>query len=179
MQSVLESLSDGLTILNYSDWLIFVERLSEAVRRGQVRKVPVLKQVFSRDEEWFLDPASGDVYAYQPPNPPVYPKWQKIDVLTELERPEPSPLSTYKTGEISVMAAHVMKLNLEALISRGLVEELPPPPATASSKDTSERWFRDRVSDFVYRLSEHYPLKGADDIRWELVPKDEVNRRVQ
>jgi len=44
MASILESLTQGLKITEYTDWLIFVERLNEAVRAGRARKVPVLKR---------------------------------------------------------------------------------------------------------------------------------------
>jgi hypothetical protein len=181
MQSLLESLIDGLKITEYADWLVFMERLHEAVRSGKVRKIPVLRPpAGSRSpEEWFQDPTSGEVYRYFPPNPPVLPTWKKIDVLSMLEAPSPTPLSPFKTGQITPMMAHIMKLRLEALISCGLVEELTPSTAAPLSGDTTERWFRDSVSEFVYRLSEHYGLKDPDDIRWEIVPKDEVTRRIQ
>ncbi|HTW57075.1 MAG TPA: hypothetical protein VMD99_02970 [Terriglobales bacterium] len=180
MTGILKSLTEGLTITEYSDWVAFVERLNLAVQSGRVRNVPVLRAVWGgKSEEWFLDPQTGEVYGYVPPNPPVYPRWQKVDVLEHLGTPDPAPLSGFKTGQISVMMAHVMKLNLEALVGRGSVEALPTPANVATSKDGTERWYRDRVSNVVYRLVEHYPLKGADDHRWEVVPQAELGGRVQ
>jgi hypothetical protein len=61
MAGILDSLTHKLTITEYSDWLIFVERLNEAVRAGRVRRVPVVKRVWSSDEEWFLDPETGEI----------------------------------------------------------------------------------------------------------------------
>jgi hypothetical protein len=179
MSGILESLTLGLTITDYSDWLIFVERLTEAVRAGRIRKVPVLKMVWSRSEEWYLDPESGEVYVYAAPNPPAIPIWQKIDVLKQLEATDPPPLSVFKVGPITVMTAHVMKISLEAIVGRGLASELPVPAEVPQSEDGAERWYKDNVSNVVYRLIERYPLKGADDIRWEMVPQALLHGKIQ
>jgi hypothetical protein len=180
MASVLESLTDGLTITEYSDWLIFVERLDEAVRTERVRKVPVLKPVWGSNEEWFLDPETGEIYAYLPPDSPVLPRWRRVDVLKHMEpSPEPPPLSVFKVGPMTVMMAHVMKMSLEAIVARGLASELPVPAEVPRSKDGTERWYRDHVSNVVYRLIEYYPLKGADNIRWEVVPQALLHGKIQ
>jgi hypothetical protein len=179
MSSILESLTDGLTIGEYPDWVKFVERLKEAVRTEEVRRVPVLKPVWSKTEQWFLDPKTGVVYVYVEPDSPVLPKWEKVDVLSHLEAPDPAPLSGFKVGPITVMMAHVMRLNIETLIARGLVEPLPTPPNVPASIDGTQRWYRDRVSDVVYRLCEYYPPKGPDDIRWEVVPQSELSGKIQ
>jgi hypothetical protein len=179
MAITLESLTDGLTITQYSDWLTFVRRLNDAVAAGHVRKVPVLKRVWCAEEEWFLDPALGEVYVYAPPDPPSMPIWEKVDVLSHLEATDPPPLSVFKVGQMSVMTAYIMKMRLEALKASGLVEELPVPIDVARSKDRTERWYKDRVSNLVYRLSEYYGLKDADDIRWEVVPEAELGGKIQ
>ena len=179
MASILESLTEQLTITEYGDWLVFVERLDQAVRSGCVRKVPVIKQVWARDEEWFLDPATGKIYVYAPPNPPSLPIWERVDVLRRDGMPDAPPLSIFKTGPITVMMAHVMKLRLEALVSRGLAEELPAPVAVPQSKDRTEKWYKDMVSNVVYRLSEYYSLHDADDLRWEVVPQALLNAKIQ
>jgi hypothetical protein len=176
MAGILESITEGLTITEYSDWLIFVERLNDAVQAGRVRRVPVLKSVWGRSEEWFLDSETGEMYAYFPPNPPVLPRWKKVDVLKHLEAHDPPPLSVFKVGQISVMTAHIMKMSLEALVSRGLAEELPVPVEVPRSRDRTERWYRDNVSNVVYRLSEYYGLHDADDIRWEVIPASGAER---
>jgi hypothetical protein len=179
MSGILESLTDGLTITDYPDWQIFVERLKEAVRTGRLRKVPVLKPVWGPSEEWFLDPETGEVYVYAAPNPPAMPRWQEIDVLKHLEAPDPPPLSVFKVGPITVMTAHIMKMSLEGIVARGLAEELPVPAEVPRSKDGTERWYKDNVSNVVYRLIEYYPLKGADDIRWEVVPQALLHGKIQ
>jgi hypothetical protein len=179
MAGFLESLTVGLAITEYPDWVTFVERLNGAVRTGRVRRVPVLKQVWSRDEEWFLDPETGEVYIYAAPNPPSMPKWERVDVLKHLDPPEPASLSVFKVGQITVMTAHIMKMSLEALVSRGLVEALPSPVEVLYPKDRTERWFKDNVSNIVYRLIEHYRVEGADDIRWEVVPPTLRDGKIQ
>jgi hypothetical protein len=181
MTSTLESLAHGLIITEYSDWVIFVERLKDAVQSGRVRKIPALKRVWSRSEEWFLDAETGEVYVYLPPNPPTLPRWKKVDVLQLLETTDadPAPLSVFKIGQITPMMAHIMKMNLEDLVSRGSVEAIPPPVAALSSKDRTETWYRDKASNIVYRLSEYYGLKDADDIRWEIVPQSELSGKIQ
>lgn len=179
MTGILGSLTTGLTITEYSDWLVFVERLNEAVRTGRVRKVPVLKPEWAGSEEWFLDPQASEVYVYLPPDPPGLPKWEKVDVLKHLETPDPPPLSVFKVGPITVMTAHIMKMSLEAIVGRGLAEELPVPAQLPGLKDGTEKWYRDNGSNVVYRLIEIYPLKGADDIRWEVVPQTLLHGEIQ
>jgi hypothetical protein len=180
MTGILGSLIFGLTITEHHDWLIFVERLAEAVRTGRVRKVPVLKPVWGGStEEWFLDPETGEVYFYVPPDPPGMPKWERIDVLKHMETPDPPPLSVFNVGQISVMTAHVMKMSLEALVGRGLAAELPVPAEVPQPKDGTEKWYKDTVSNVVYRLIEHYPLEGAGDIRWEVVPQTLLQGLIQ
>ena len=179
MAGILDSLTHELTITEYSDWLIFVERLNEAVREGRVRKVPVVKRVWSSDEEWFLDPATGEIYVYCAPNSPSLPIWERVDVLKHLEATDPAPLSVFKTGPITVMTAHIMKMKLETLVGSGLVESLTPPHDLTSPRRGTEKWFRDNESNVTYRLIEYYGLEDADDIRWEVVPQTELSGKIQ
>jgi hypothetical protein len=179
MSGILGSLTEGLKLTEYQDWLTLVERLNSAVQSGQVRKVPVLKMVWSRVEEWFFDPESEEVYVYAPPNPPSMPIWEKVDVLEHLEKPDPPPLSVFKIGQMSVMTGYIMKMSLQALVRRGLAEELPVPAAVPQSKDRTEKWYKDTVSNVVYRLSEYYGLQDPDDIRWEVVPQELLKAKVQ
>ena len=96
-----------------------------------------------------------------------------------VEAPDPTPLSVFKTGQITVMTAHVMKMKLEKLVASGLVEELSVPPSLASSRHGTERWFRDTVSNVTYRLIEYFGFPDADDMRWEVVPPAEQSGRIQ
>lgn len=179
---ILESLTRGLNILEKPDWEAFVERLDRAVRSGRVREIPTLKPVRrggKRYHQWFLDPETGDVYGYVAPDEHGRPIWEKVDVLGNAEPLSPAPLSSIKIGPMTVMMAYFLKQQIEALIARGLVEALPAPASAFTSKDRTERWYKDRVSNVVYRLSEYYPLKGADDIRWEVVPQGELSGKIQ
>ncbi len=92
---------------------------------------------------------------------------------------DPTPLRAFKTGPITVMAAHVMKMKLEELVAGGLVAELSPPQSLASSKRGTERWFRDTVSNVTYRLIEYFGFLDADDMRWEVVPPAELGGSIQ
>lgn len=180
MVSILESLTQGLNLIEGPDWVTFVERLDRAVHSGLVREIPVLKPVWGgRSEKWFLDPETGEVYFYSPPNPPGMPKWEKVDLLETVESPNLARLSGIKIGPKTVMMAHFLKQQIAALVARGLVEALPTPASADVSKDRSENWYRDTVSNVVYRLTEYYPLKGNDDIRWEVVPQAELSWKLQ
>jgi hypothetical protein len=72
-----------------------------------------------------------------------------------------------------------MKMSLDALVSRGLVTVLPSPVERLWPKDRTERWYKDNVTNVVYRLIEHYRLEGAADIRWEVVPQAELSGKIQ
>lgn len=103
--------------------MIFVERLNEAPRVGIITEVLVNKSIDRSDGSWI--PNSGEIYGYTSPNPPVLPHWGRVDLFKHLEvRPVP-PLSTLEIGAITVMGAHILKLQLEDFMRQGLVEELP------------------------------------------------------
>jgi len=84
---VLASVTDGLTISKHSDWQIFVRRLEELVRSGRARKVPPVRRVFSKGEEWYLDSENGDIYVYVSPDSPILPIWEKIDFFAAAPNP--------------------------------------------------------------------------------------------
>jgi hypothetical protein len=173
MVGILESLTQGLNIIEKPDWMAFVERLDRAVRSGSVRELAAPNPVRCGGKSYnklFLDTETGVVYGYVAPDPPGLPRWQKVDLLGNSEAANPAPLNGIKIGPKTVMMAHFLKQQIEALVARGLVEALPTPASALTSKDRTERWYKDRVSNVVYRLSEYYPLQGADDIRWEVAP---------
>jgi hypothetical protein len=181
-KGILEFLTEGLNILVKPDWEAFVERLDRAVKSGRVREIPALKPVrrgVKRYHQWFLDSETSDVYGYVAPDEHGRPIWEKIDVFENAEPPNPAPLSGIKIGPMTVMMGYFLKQQIEGLVARGLVEVLPTPTTALTSKDRTENWYRDRVSNVVYRLSEYYPLKGADDIRWEVVPQAELSGIIQ
>lgn len=180
MPGILESLTAGLTITKYSDWQIFVERLNEAIRAGTIKEVPVLRPGFrGRGEQWFNDSKSGEIYSYVSPDPPVYPRWERVDVFELLNPTVPPPLSRFTIGTMSVMKAHIMKLQLEEFVHRGLIEELPGPFLSMLREHETERRFRDLESNVVYRLTEYYALSGPDELRWGIAPPGELSDKIQ
>ena len=182
MAGILESLTQGLTIIERPDWIAFVERLERAVRLGLVREIAAPNPAHCGGKSYsqlFLDPETGEVYGYVAPDPPVYPRWEKVDVLGNPEAADPAPLNSIKLGAKTIMMAHCLKQQIEVLVARGLVEALSTPASALTSKDRTERWYRDNVSSVVYRLIEHYQLEGADDIRWEVVPQAELGGKIQ
>jgi hypothetical protein len=179
MSDVFKSLTAGLNIFySYDDWKIFIGRLNDALLKGEIRKIPVLKSVYTPSEQWFVDPQTDETYVYVVPDERG-PKWKKFDVLAHLEGKAPAPLSILPLGKISPLTAHMMKQTIESLVSRGLVKELPCPVVQTLRKHETERRFRDMESNIVYRLMEYYGLREPDDIRWEVVPQAEINPKIQ
>jgi hypothetical protein len=73
--------ADNLIIAEHSDWERFVQRLNDLVQNGRVRRIAPMKSLKANDEEWYLDPETGEVYVYEPPDWPFLPSWQRVDVL--------------------------------------------------------------------------------------------------
>ena len=179
MAGILRSVTDGLTITEYEDWLIFVQRLQELVRSGRVRRVPqpVGNRRFAKEDEWYLDPETGETYVHVIPDAPVLPQWVKVDLLAPVDAPEPhaNDLSVIPTGKKSRLEAKSLKGILEFLVHQGAVEALDPSNIAASG-DSAEKWFKDLQTKVIYRLVER---RDGDDNRWERVPQSEVQMRVQ
>ena len=82
--TLFESLaSDFSKVRGYSDWEVFDSRLEDLVKAGQARRVQGTRIIRARDEEWYLDPASGEIYVYTRPDDKVLPAWSKVDVFAE------------------------------------------------------------------------------------------------
>jgi hypothetical protein len=79
MAGVLESATDELTITKYADWLVFTKRLERLVAEGKIKKItPRDSRCFAPGDEWYLDPATGEIYVHGVPNAPVLPSWDKF-----------------------------------------------------------------------------------------------------
>jgi hypothetical protein len=89
--SILESLTTNLTIADHADWEQFVQRLSHLVQTGRVRRISAMKRLRADDEEWYLDPETGEVYVYSPPDWPFLPTWERVDVLRPDQKEPPRP----------------------------------------------------------------------------------------
>jgi hypothetical protein len=62
--------------------------LSEAVSGGSVEQLPVIKPILSsRDEEWFRDKASGEIYCLVAPGEKSWGWWSKIE-NSDIVRPD-------------------------------------------------------------------------------------------
>lgn len=84
--AILASLTANLKITDRSDWERFVKNLNDLARTGRVRRITPMKRLLSDDEEWYLDPETGEVYVYSPPDWPFLPAWEKVDVF-DLKKP--------------------------------------------------------------------------------------------
>ena len=78
--AITETLAVENHVIIYNEhWRIFKRRLDNLIRYELARQIPPPDGVDSRDDEWYLDPGTGDVYRYRPPTPSVFDEWMKID----------------------------------------------------------------------------------------------------
>ena len=91
MASILTSLTANLTITEHSDWEQFVQRPNRLVQAGHVRRISAMKRLRADNEEWYLDPGTGEVYVYAPPDWPFLPTWERVDVLGADHKTMPTP----------------------------------------------------------------------------------------
>ena len=92
-QSPFESLANGLTLSDYDDWLTFDARLSDLVHTGRAKRVTSMKVLHMPDEEWYVDPSTGEIYVYVRPDDKILPQWERVDVFAKsiLDASPPSP----------------------------------------------------------------------------------------
>ena len=68
----------------FNSWRDFEEvtrMIAEAVSRGFVDEVPVLKiREVPRTENWYRDKETGDIYSLIPPEPPARGSWERVDI---------------------------------------------------------------------------------------------------
>ena len=65
-----------------SDWQYRELRrmLAEAIERGYVEKIPVMKpQRWVSDEEWYRDKETGEIYSLVPPEEKNRGQWIRVD----------------------------------------------------------------------------------------------------
>lgn len=65
-----------------SDWEYRELRrmLAEAIERGYVEKIPVMKpDRWFLDEEWYRDNETGEIYSLAPPEEKIRGHWIKVD----------------------------------------------------------------------------------------------------
>jgi len=179
MQSLFESLPNGLTLSNYDDWLSFDARLSELVRTGQARRVQALRVLHMPDEEWYVDPSTGEVYVYVKPDDKILPKWEPVDVFaqSEKERNREPGLSAIPVKKMNCSEAASLKEILKVLVRHGVAEVLDRPNTIpAVSPESAETWYRDIQTKAVFRLVES---TGDESSRWEKVPPNQEEWTIQ
>lgn len=65
---------------SYREFDELTRMLSEAISRGYVEQVPVMKPSrFSPTEAWYRDKETGDIYSLDPPEFPARGSWRLID----------------------------------------------------------------------------------------------------
>ncbi len=73
----------------FNSWRDFEEvkrMLEEAISRGFVEEVPVMRtREVPRTENWYRDKETGDIYSVIPPEAPSRGAWERVDV-EELKR---------------------------------------------------------------------------------------------
>jgi hypothetical protein len=179
MQSLFESLTKDLKLSHYDDWLTFDGRLEELIRSGRARRVPSLRTLHMPDEEWYLNPSSGEVYVYVRPDDKILPAWEPADVFAE---PKEEP--TCKTGldaipirKMSHSQVVSLKELLNFLVRHGIAEVLNRPKAdSATLPGGAETWYRDLQTEVVYRLVENVE---DDNSRWERVALEQKEMATQ
>jgi len=97
-QSLFESLTSGLNIHHHSDWMVFDRRLDSAIKAGYARRVPNTRTIYEPTEEWYLDPAAGEIYVYLRPDDRVLPEWNKVDVFATSNIGENDPKNITANG---------------------------------------------------------------------------------
>jgi hypothetical protein len=162
MKNILASIADGLNIRDsYDDWLVFVARLHELVASGRIRRISSLpNRYFEKNDEWYLDPETGEIYVHGLPNAPVLPVWERFDIIEHTRAPKPLPddLSVIPIGKISRAEAKNLKGLLAFLARQGLVEILDP--LNVKSQACPGWRIKDLKTEAIYRLVEK---NGGED----------------
>jgi hypothetical protein len=177
MESILASIIEGLNIRNYDDWLVFVDRLTTLTESGRIRKIsPLPNRRFEKNDEWYCDPKTGEIYVHGLPNAPILPVWERFDLLEDSKAPEthPNNLSVIPTGKISRLEAKNLGGLLDFLVQQGFVEALNP-SNVADLGGYSEKWYKDLLTGTIYRLLE----RDDEDNCWEKVPEGELRMKLQ
>jgi len=179
MAGTLASVTEGLEITRYEDWLTFVKRLEELVRAGRARRIsqPAGDRRFAKEDEWYLDSETGEVFVHVIPDAPVLPRWVKVDLLAPADPPQPhvSDLRVIPVGKKTRLEAKNLNGLLDFLVNQGAVEAVVP-PNTALLAGSTEKWFKDLQTGILYRLVQN---RDSDDNRWEKVPQREMQMKVQ
>lgn len=179
-----ESLTSDLNIHHHSDWVVFDNRLESAIRAGRARKIQKTRTIYAPSEEWYLDPANGDIYVYLRPDDRVLPEWTKVDLFAKPEVKETNPkdmtisgLSAIPTGETDQIRGRSLKYLLQRMAEHGEIEVVTnPTPGVAITEGALEVVFREVRTGLLYRLVE-YP--EGQKFLWERISSSPEHLYVQ
>jgi hypothetical protein len=77
---IFKQMHEGRHFESLRDYTELKRMLSEAVSRGWVEQLPVIKPILSsRNEEWFRDKETGEMYSLVAPGEKSWGWWTKID----------------------------------------------------------------------------------------------------
>jgi hypothetical protein len=77
---VFKEMHEGRHFESFRDYAELRRTLSEAISRGCVEQIPVMKPILSsRDEEWFRDKETGEMYCLVAPGEQSWGWWTRID----------------------------------------------------------------------------------------------------
>lgn len=182
--SLFEALISGLNIHHHSDWVIFDERLKSTIKAGLAREIQKTRTIYAPSEDWYLDPASGEIYVYLRPDDRVLPEWTKVDIFAKpkAKARDPKNISTSGLGAIPLGAMdQTLALSLKYLLQRMAAQDeieivANPLPNTLTKECAFETVFRDVKTGLLYRLVE---LVEGQGFLWERVPTSEDHTHLQ
>ena len=146
--------------------------INSLVDAGHLRRIAALRMLHVRDEEWFLEPISGDIYVNVRPDDKILPTWEKVDIFAPTVAEESKDirvagLKIIPTGEINSQTATGLQWLLSILVEQGKLEIIPPTTSlNQGSSGNAETWYREYATGDVYRLIERDRL---DRSFWELL----------
>lgn len=175
----LDYLLKGLIISKYADWVIFDQRLEQLIRSGRVRRIPKLRTIHVKSEEWYLNPDTNEIYVYVRPDDKILPKWEKVDIFAkpEIAHSFVSGLDAIPTAKMIGPEAVSLKGVLRALVDNGIAEiidhQISVPMVSPKHPET---WYRDLQTKATYRL-----IENIDDgsTLWERVALNHKETAIQ
>jgi hypothetical protein len=79
--SIVEEMYPSRQFNSWGDFDELKRMLSEAISRGYVEEVPVMRvREVPQTESWYRDKETGDIFSLVPPEPPARGAWERIDM---------------------------------------------------------------------------------------------------
>jgi hypothetical protein len=81
MASIFEEMYSFRRFNSWRDFEEVKRMLGEAISRGFVEEVPVMKtSEIPQTENWYRDKETGDIYSLVPPEAPSAGRWARVDI---------------------------------------------------------------------------------------------------